>query len=87
MVVLIVFGLLGTVGATAMVSLFRIPNLPNCRAIFWPTASASMRLQCAESYAQQGDVDNLLAAIALVDRLPADHPDRKSTRLNSSHPV
>ncbi len=76
MVVLIVFGLLGTVGATAMVSLFRIPNLPNCRAIFWPTASASMRLQCAESYAQQGDVDNLLAAIALVDRLPADHPLR-----------
>ena len=76
MVVLIIFGILGTAGATAMVSLFRIPNLPNCRAIFWPTASASLRLQCAESYAQQGDVDNLLAAIALVDKLPEDHPLR-----------
>ena len=59
-----------------MVSLFRIPNLPNCRAIFWPTASASLRLQCAESYAAQGDVENLLAAIALVDHLPDDHPLR-----------
>ncbi len=75
-VVLIIFGILGTAGAAAMVSLFRIPNLPNCRAIFWPTASASLRLQCAESYAQQGGVDNLLAAIALVDKLPEDHPLR-----------
>ena len=75
-VVLIVFGVLGTAGATAVVSLFRMPNLPNCRAIFWPTASASLRMQCAESYAQQGDVENLLAAIALVDRLPEDHPLR-----------
>ena len=75
-VVLIVFGILGTAGATAVISLFRIPNLPNCRAIFWPTASASLRLQCAESYAHQGDVENLLAAIALVDKLPKDHPLR-----------
>ncbi len=74
--VLIIFGILGTTGAVAMVSLFRIPNLPNCRAIFWPTASASLRLQCAESYAAQGDVENLLAAIALVDHLPDDHPLR-----------
>ncbi|WP_121969670.1 chromosome segregation ATPase [Leptolyngbya sp. BC1307] len=76
LVVLMTFGILGTAGTAAMVSLFRIPNLPNCRAIFWPTASASLRLQCAESYAAQGDVKNLLAAIALVDRLPEDHPLR-----------
>ncbi|MEL6814031.1 MAG: chromosome segregation ATPase [Cyanobacteria bacterium J06598_3] len=75
-VVLIIFGILGTAGTTAVLSLFRIPNLPNCRAIFWPTASASLRLQCAESYAAQGDVENLLAAIALVDKLPEDHPLR-----------
>ena len=75
-VVLIIFGILGTAGFTAVVSLFRIPTLPNCRAIFWPTASASLRLQCAQSYAEQGDVDNLLAAIKLVDRLPQDHPLR-----------
>ncbi len=76
LVVLMTFGILGTAGTAAMVSLFRIPNLPNCRAIFWPTASASLRLQCAESYAAQGDVKNLLAAIALVDQLPEDHPLR-----------
>jgi len=75
-VMLVIFGILGTAGTAAVVSLFRIPNLPNCRAIFWPTASASLRLQCAESYAAQGDVDNLLDAIALVDKLPKDHPLR-----------
>ena len=63
-------------GAFSVVSLFRIPNLPNCRAIFWPTASASLRLQCADSYADQGTVDFYLEAIALVDRLPEDHPLR-----------
>ena len=73
---LVIFGILGTAGTAAVVSLFRIPNLPNCREIFWPTASASLRLQCAESYAAQGDVENLLAAIALVDKLPEDHPLR-----------
>ncbi len=76
LVMLIIFGILGVAGTAAMVSLLRIPNLPNCRAIFWPTASASLRLQCAESYAAQGDVKNLLAAIALVDELPGDHPLR-----------
>ena len=76
LVMLVIFGILGAAGTTAVVSLFRIPNLPNCRAIFWPTASASLRLQCAESYAAQGDVKNLLAAIALVDKLPEDHPLR-----------
>ncbi|MEM9149238.1 MAG: chromosome segregation ATPase [Cyanobacteria bacterium P01_F01_bin.3] len=76
LVMLVLFGILGTAGTVAVVSLFRIPNLPNCRAIFWPTASASLRLQCAESYAAQGDVENLLAAIALVDKLPKNHPLR-----------
>lgn len=75
-IVLVLFGALGTVGTTAVVSLFRIPSLPNCRAVFWPTASASLRLQCAETYANEGTVKNLLAAIALVDQLPADHPLR-----------
>ncbi|MEL6262825.1 MAG: chromosome segregation ATPase [Cyanobacteria bacterium J06626_6] len=77
LVMLVLFGILGVAGTSAIVSLFRIPTLPNCRAIFWPTASASLRLQCAESYAAEGDVKNLLAAIALVDRLPADHPLRE----------
>lgn len=62
--------------AFAVTSLFRMPNLPNCRAIFWPTASAAMRLQCAESYASQGSVDFLLEAIGLVEQLDDDHPLR-----------
>ena len=76
LIVLVLFGILGTVGTTAVVSLFRIPSLPNCRAVFWPTASASLRLQCAETYAAEGGVKDLLAAIALVDQLPDDHPLR-----------
>jgi hypothetical protein len=62
------------VGVLSAVSLFRIPNLPNCRAIFWPTASATTRLQCAEAYADQGSLEGYLDAIALLELLPADHP-------------
>jgi len=72
---LMVAGLGGIAGMSA-VSLIRIPNLPNCRAIFWPAASAATRLQCADAYADQGSVENLLAAIALVEALPDDHPLR-----------
>ncbi|NER80412.1 MAG: chromosome segregation ATPase [Leptolyngbya sp. SIO1D8] len=72
---LILAGLGGLAGISA-VSLFRIPNLPNCRAIFWPTASATTRFQCADAYADQGNVDSLLAAISLVEALPNDHPLR-----------
>jgi hypothetical protein len=68
--------LLGGIAGASAVSLLRIPNLPNCRAIFWPLASAATRLQCAEAFADQGSVDNLLAAIALVEALPEDHPLR-----------
>lgn len=68
--------LFGGLAGVSVISLFRIPNLPNCRAIFWPTASAATRLQCAEAYADQGDVESLLAAIDLVDALPEDHPMR-----------
>jgi hypothetical protein len=66
--------LVSGVGAMSAISLFRIPNLPNCRAIFWPTASATTRLQCAEAYAEQATVEGYLEAIALLESLPADHP-------------
>jgi hypothetical protein len=65
-----------SVGVVSAISLFRIPNLPNCRAIFWPTASATTRLQCAEAYAEQGNVEGYLDAIALLESLPPDHPLR-----------
>ncbi|MGB3308323.1 MAG: hypothetical protein WBG32_01500 [Nodosilinea sp.] len=64
------------VGTVSAISLFRIPNLPNCRAIFWPAASATTRLQCAEAYAEQVTVEGYLDAIALLESLPSDHPLR-----------
>lgn len=62
-----------TVALLAAAILFRLPALPNCPAIFWPMASASMRLYCAELAANKGTLDDYLEAIALVDGLPADH--------------
>lgn len=67
---------MGGMGIASAVSLFRIPNLPNCRAIFWPTASATTRIQCAQAYAEQGTVEGYLEAIKLVEKLPDDHPLR-----------
>lgn len=66
----------GSAGAIALALLFRIPGLPNCPAIFWPTASASLRLYCAQVAAGKQTLDNLLEAIALVNNLPSDHPLR-----------
>ena len=64
------------VGAISLALLLKIPALPNCPTIFWPTASASLRLYCAQVAANKETVDDLLRAIALVDSLPADHPLR-----------
>jgi soluble cytochrome b562 len=66
--------LVGGIGIASAISLFRIPNLPNCRAIVWVTASATTRIQCAEAYANQGTVEGYLDAISLVEELPDDHP-------------
>ncbi|MEP0869264.1 chromosome segregation ATPase [Trichocoleus desertorum AS-A10] len=66
-------------GGAAVVSvalLVRSPALPNCPSIFWPMASASMRLYCAQVAANKQTVKNLLEAIALVHNLPLDHPLR-----------
>ena len=64
------------IGVVSALALLRIPNLPNCRAIFWPTASASTRLQCAEAFANQETVEGYLEAIELIEALPPDHPLR-----------
>ncbi|MEO0825816.1 MAG: chromosome segregation ATPase [Cyanobacteria bacterium J06642_9] len=73
---LLSLGCVGTVAVVSAMSLFRIPGLPNCPAIFWPTAPAATRIQCAEAYAEEGSVDSLLSAIELVNSLPEDHPLR-----------
>lgn len=66
----------GGVGFVSIALLLKLPSVPNCPATFWPTASASMRLYCAQVAANKQTAENLLEAIALVEGLPADHPLR-----------
>lgn len=66
----------GGIGVLAVSLLFRLPALPNCPKIFWPVASASLRLYCAESAANKQTVEDLLVAIDLVNSLSKDHPLR-----------
>jgi soluble cytochrome b562 len=70
---MVAFSSLGLLSATA---LLRLPSLPNCPAIFWPTASASLRLYCAQLAADKRTPKDLLYAISLVKDLPQDHPLR-----------
>ncbi|MBD2252833.1 chromosome segregation ATPase [Nostoc parmelioides] len=66
----------GGIGFLAMAMLLKLPSAPNCPAIFWPLASASVRIHCAQLAASKQTVDDLLQAIALVKQLPQDHPLR-----------
>ena len=63
----------GTVGFVSVAMLLKLPSAPKCPAIFWPLASASVRLHCAEVAANRQTVADLLQAIALVEALPKDH--------------
>lgn len=60
----------------ALTMLLKSPAAPNCQAIFWPLASASVRLHCAQAAANKQTVPDLLQAIALVEALPENHPLR-----------
>ncbi|MUL39477.1 chromosome segregation ATPase [Gloeocapsopsis dulcis] len=64
------------VGIVALAMLLKSPASPNCPAIFWPLASASVRLHCAQVAANKQTAQDLLQAIALVEALPDDHPLR-----------
>lgn len=66
----------GTIAFLAMAMLLKLPSAPNCPSIFWPLASASVRLHCAQLAASKQTVDDLLQAIALVKDLPSNHPLR-----------
>ncbi|NJN86785.1 MAG: hypothetical protein HC881_11290 [Leptolyngbyaceae cyanobacterium SL_7_1] len=63
-------------GVLSVALLLKLPTVPNCPSIFWPTASASLRLYCAQLAANKQTVEDLLEAIALVNSLPTDHPLR-----------
>lgn len=72
----IVIVLSGGAGFTATTLLFKLPKSPECTRVFWPFASASMRLYCAQLSADRRTVEGLLQAIKLVEGLSADHPLR-----------
>lgn len=73
---MIALALVVTGGTTALslAFLFKLPAVPNCPSIFWPLASASLRLHCAEIAANKRTTKDLLEAIELVKTLPPDHP-------------
>ena len=64
----------GSVAFLAIAMLLKLPSAPNCPSIFWPLASASVRLHCAQLAASKQTVNDLLQAIALVKQLPQNHP-------------
>ncbi|MBW4658059.1 MAG: chromosome segregation ATPase [Drouetiella hepatica Uher 2000/2452] len=69
-------------GIFSALTLFSLPDSPNCPAIFLPTASASMRLYCAQMLAGKHTVESLLKAIDLVNDMPSDHPLRSEIDRN-----
>jgi hypothetical protein len=66
----------GSMGYLAIGLLFKLPAMPNCPEMFLPTASASMRLYCADLAASKQTVGSLIYAIKLVNSLPSSHPLR-----------
>ncbi|MEM8777488.1 MAG: chromosome segregation ATPase [Cyanobacteria bacterium P01_G01_bin.49] len=72
----------GTIGFTATSMLLKLPKSPQCVRIFWPIASASMRIYCAQMEAEQETVDSFLRAINLVEALPDNHPLRDEINQN-----
>jgi hypothetical protein len=48
----------------------------SCQNVFWPFASASLRLYCAQKLAEKNTLEDLFAAIGLVDVLDKNHPLR-----------
>jgi hypothetical protein len=66
----------GAIAFMATGMLLKLPSAPNCPAIFWPLASASVRLHCAQLAASKQTVKDLLQAISLVKELPKNHPLR-----------
>ncbi len=72
----------GGIGFTATSLLLKLPKTQSCSTVFWPVASASVRLYCAQTLSEEKTVGSLLQAIALVEKLPTDHPLRKEINRN-----
>ncbi len=72
----------GGIGYGAMTMLLKLPKTQSCSKVFWPIASASIRLYCAQTAAEQKNVEGLLSAINLVAVLPENHPLRPEINRN-----
>ncbi len=64
----------GGVGFVAMAMLLKLPSAPSCPGISRPFVSASVKLHCAQISASKQNVNDLLQAIAIVSKIPDDHP-------------
>ncbi|WP_052055474.1 hypothetical protein [Myxosarcina sp. GI1] len=64
----------GGMGYAATSMLLSLPKTQSCNRVFWPFASAAVRIYCAQTAAENGSVKGLLEAIDLVAVLPEDHP-------------
>ncbi|PSO48190.1 MAG: hypothetical protein BRC33_10420 [Cyanobacteria bacterium SW_9_44_58] len=72
----------GVTGYFATSTLLNLNSPKGCESVFWPFASGSRRLYCAQVKADKGNADSLLAAIKLVSNFPEDHPLRKEIDKN-----
>ncbi len=64
----------GCVGYYATNMLLKIPTLPECQKTYWPLASASTRLYCAQLKAENNTLPSIQEAFELVKELPSNHP-------------
>lgn len=71
---LVGLALTGSLTALSIAFLFKLPAVPNCPAVFWPLASGSLRLHCAQLAAGKETVPDLLEGIKLLSTLSKDHP-------------
>ena len=78
--VLVIFS--GGIGYVATSMLLRLPQTKTCSNVFWPVASAAVRIYCAQNLAEQKTVEDYLSAISLVEELPSDHPLRSEINRN-----
>lgn len=72
----------GGIGYGATTMLLQLPKTQSCSKVFWPIASASIRLYCAQTAAEAKNVEGLLSAIDLVAILPESHPLRPEINRN-----
>ena len=63
----------GVVGYSATSMLLKLPKTQSCDQVFWPFASASVRLYCAQSAVEDKELEGLLSAVRLVEKKKKDH--------------